>query len=120
MTVDALAALVPLGFAMRGDERPTHFVVCDAEDRHIDTHTVSFDDEGGGVQQLQHGSWWRYPPHGFLAIGRIAGQPVPCPTADVQALAHVGYVPDEKDWHDMYLLAEHFGIELPETYRKQS
>ena len=116
---DALAALAPLGFAMHEDELPTRFVVRDARNRRIDFHTVTFDHEGGGVQRLQDGSSWRYPPHGFRARGRIAGQPVPCLTADVQALAHVGYEPDEKDMHDMNLLARRFGIDVPEPYRKR-
>ena len=90
----------------------------DTKDHRIDVHTVTFDDEGG-VQRLQDGSSWRYPPHGFLASGRIAGQPVPCLTADVQALAHVGYEPDAKDIYDMKLPAERFGIELPESYRER-
>jgi lincosamide nucleotidyltransferase A/C/D/E len=115
----AQAALAPLGFALTENELPTRFVVRDANDRRVDFHTVSFDEDGGGVQQLQDGTCWRYPPHGFLATGRITGQPVPCLTAEVQALAHVGYEPDEKDAHDMRLLARHCGIELPEPYREQ-
>jgi len=118
-TADAQAALAPLGYSVIEDELPTRFVVRDARDRRVDFHTVTFDDEGGGVQQLQDGTSWRYPPHGFLATGRIAGQPVPCLNAEVQALAHVGYEPDEKDVHDMRLLARHFRIELPEPYRER-
>jgi lincosamide nucleotidyltransferase A/C/D/E len=118
-TAAAQAALAPVGYSVIEDELPTRFVVHDARDRCVDFHTVTFDDEGGGVQQLQDGSSWRYPPQGFLATGRIAGQPVPCLTAEVQALAHVGYEPVEKDVHDMRLLARHFGIELPEPYRER-
>lgn len=111
------AALAPLGFLMHENELPTRFVVRDASDRRIDVHTVTFDDEGAGVQQLQDGSTWRYPALGFLAVGRIAGRPVTCLTADAQALAHIGYVPDNKDAHDMTLLADRFGIELPAPYQ---
>jgi lincosamide nucleotidyltransferase A/C/D/E len=114
----AQTALATFEFVTTEDELPTRFVMRDADDRRVDFHTVTFDDKGGGVQQLQEGTSWRYPPHGFLATGRIAGQPVPCLTADVQALAHVGYEPDEKDDHDMQLLAENFGIELPESNRE--
>jgi lincosamide nucleotidyltransferase A/C/D/E len=113
----AQTALATLEFVTSEDDLPTRFVMRYADDRRVDFHTVTFDDDGGGIQQLQDGTSWRYPPHGFLATGRIAGQPVPCLTADVQALAHVGYEPDEKDVHDMRLLARHCGIELPESHR---
>ena len=53
---DAQAALAPLGFVLTETELPTRFVVRDAADRRVDFHTVTFDEEGGGVQQLQDGS----------------------------------------------------------------
>ena len=111
------AALAPLGFVMTEDELPTRFVVRDGADRRVDFHPVIFDDEGGGVQKLQDSASWRYPPGSFLATGRIAGQPVPCLTVEVQVLAHIGYEPDERDFHDMRLLARRFELELPEPYR---
>ncbi len=69
------------------------------------------------MQELQDGTDWRFPPEGFLATGRITGEPVPCLTADVQILWRLGYEPDEKDHHDMHALARHFAIELPAPYR---
>ncbi len=115
----AQVALASLGFAVVEDEPPTRSVVRDARDRRVDFHTVTIDDDGGGVQELQDGTLWRFPPDALSGSGNIAGQPVPCLTADVQALAHVGYEPDEKDVHDMNVLARHFGIELPEPYQAQ-
>jgi lincosamide nucleotidyltransferase A/C/D/E len=111
-------ALAPLGFAVIESDLPTRFVVRDARDRRVDFHSVTFDDEGGGSQTLQDGTLWPFPPDALLGSGVIAGQPVPCLTAEVQALAHVGYEPDEKDVHDMRLLARHYGIDLPEPYRE--
>lgn len=35
----------------------------------------------------------------------------------VQSLHHLGYDPDDKDFHDMRLLADRFGIDLPAPYR---
>jgi hypothetical protein len=48
----AILALSRLGVAVAADERPTRFVARDGGDRRIDCHTVTFDGEGGGVQQI--------------------------------------------------------------------
>ncbi|HZU78182.1 MAG TPA: hypothetical protein VFA70_15550, partial [Dehalococcoidia bacterium] len=77
---------------------------------------VAFDAAGGGVQTLQDGSTWRYPPEGFAGVGRIAGREVPCLTPEVQLLCHLGYEPDADDRHDVRLLCARFGLALPEGY----
>lgn len=41
---------------------------------------------------------------------------VPCASAASQVRAHTGYKPQERDHHDMTLLCEHAGIELPPAY----
>lgn len=110
------AALAGRGFGVSEEELPTRFVLRDRHDRRIDFHTVAFDAEGGGVQRLQDGSPWHYPPESFFGEGRVAGVAVPCLTAEVQVLAHLGYEPDATDRHDMRLLVERFGLKLPERY----
>jgi lincosamide nucleotidyltransferase A/C/D/E len=112
----AQAALARLGFAVSDDERPTRFVVRDTQDRRIDFHTVTFDDEGGGIQLLQDGTPWRYPPEGFSGVGHVAGRTVPCLTVETQILTHLGYEPDATDWHDLALLRDRFGVALPAPY----
>jgi lincosamide nucleotidyltransferase A/C/D/E len=114
----AIAALASRGYRMNHHERPARFVLRDGFDRRVDFHTVTFDADGGGVQSLQDGTRWRYPPHGFRAVGRIAGEPLPSLSADVQMLAHVAYEPIGKDFHEMRLLAEHVGTELPAKLRR--
>lgn len=109
-------ALAPLGFDASIDERPTRFVLRDGADRRVDFHTVTFDAEGGGSQALQDGRAFRYPPKGFAGRGVVAGRAVRCLTADVQALCHYGYPPDEADHHDMRLLHERHGIPLAPPY----
>ena len=111
-------ALAVLGFAVALDERPTRFVVRDRFDRRVDFHTVTFDATGGATQQLQDGTIAAFPPQGFSGFGQVAGVRVACLTAEVQSLHHLGYDPDEKDHHDMGLLADRFGIDLPAPYQR--
>lgn len=113
----ACEALSALGFALTEDERPTRFVLSDSNCRHIDFHTVTFDPEGGGVQQLQDGRSYRYPPEGFAGRGKIGERTVPCLTPEVQLECHLGYKPTERDREDVRCLAERFGLELPKQYR---
>jgi lincosamide nucleotidyltransferase A/C/D/E len=112
----ACRALAALGFVLLEDERPTRFVLRDPTDRRIDVHTVTFDDEGGGIQVLQDGTPWRYPPEGFAGAGLVAGRPVRCLTAEVQLLCHLGYDPDATDRQDMSRLAARFGLTLPSPF----
>jgi len=71
----AEGALSALGFSLSEDERPTRFVLGHGDGRRIDFHTVVFDDEGGGVQPLQDGRSYRYPPEGSRAKGLSTGGP---------------------------------------------
>lgn len=105
-------------FTIIENELPTRFVMCDASSRRIDFHPVTFDEEGGGIQQLQDGSSWYYPPDGFSGTGDVGGHEMNCLTAEVQMMCHVGYTPDAHDCHDVNLLHQHFGIPLPPVYKQ--
>jgi lincosamide nucleotidyltransferase A/C/D/E len=109
-------ALGKKGFVIAEDELPTRFVLKDSTGRQIDFHTVTFDEEGGGIQKLQNGNTYRYPPEGFNAVGIVNDREMKCLAAEVQAECHYGYQPDEKDIHDMQLLNEHFKIKLYPPY----
>src|SRR5215207_6560873 len=113
LTRDARANL---GFTVAYDELPTRFVVRDSVDRRVDFHTVTFDATGGATQQLQDRSLAPYPRDGFSGTGHIDGVEVACLTAAVQVLHHLGYDPDDKDHHDMRLLADRLNIDLPFAY----
>ena len=82
----------------------------------LDFHTVTFDEQGGGVQPQPGGGTFRYPPEGFVR-GRIDGRDVPCISAEVQVLCHLGYEPTSKDAHDVLLLCQHFGLAVPAAYK---
>jgi lincosamide nucleotidyltransferase A/C/D/E len=108
-------ALRPLGFALHEDHLPVRFVL--RRDREqLDFHTVTFDPEGGGVQPQPGGGSFRYPPEGFV-LGQVRGESVPCISARVQVLCHLGYAPTAKDAHDVLELCRAFGLPVPETYR---
>jgi len=109
-------ALSPLGYGITEDERPTRIVFRGPEGS-VDLHTVVFDEGGGGVQTLQSGATYRYPPEGFNETGMVGGRSLPCLSARVQIECHMGYEPTPKDREDMRLLSEKFGLRLPRVYR---
>ena len=106
--------LRPLGFALHEDHLPVRFVLRGLDEQ-LDFHTVTFDAEGGGVQPQPGGGSFRYPPEGFVE-GRVRGESVPCISAHVQVLCHLGYTPSAKDAHDVLELCRAFGLSVPETY----
>ena len=115
--IDAmLRALEQWDFAVGEDHLPVRCVLRDRAGRQIDVHTVTFDAGGGGVQPQPSGGTFRYPPEGFVT-GSIDGREVPCISAEVQLLCHTGYEPDATDRHDVQLLVQRYGLELPEAYR---
>lgn len=108
--------LQDLGYTMTEDERPTRLALTARDGRQIDLHTVVFDRGGGGIQSLQDGRTYRYPPEGFSGLGKIAGQALPCLTPEVQLECHTGYQPTDTDRHDVGLLTERFNLPKPDAY----
>jgi lincosamide nucleotidyltransferase A/C/D/E len=106
--------LAPLGFALHEDRLPVRFVLRRSGEQ-LDFHTVSFDAEGGGVQAQPGGGSFRYPPEGFV-LGRVCGESVPCISAAVQVLCHLGYEPTPKDAHDVLALCRAFDLPVPAAY----
>ena len=107
-------ALRPLGFALHEDHLPVRFVLR-RDGEQIDLHTVTFDPEGGGVQPQPGGGSFRYPPEGFV-MGRVRGASVPCISASVQVLCHLGYEPTPRDVRDVLRLCQAFGLPIPKVY----
>lgn len=110
--------LTTAGFEVIENERTSCFLARDASDRRVDVHTVVFDDEGGGLQRQEDGTFWRYPPEGFTGLGWVFGREIACLSDEVQVLCHLNYEPDETDRRDMRLLAESRGFTLPATYER--
>jgi len=97
-------ALQRVGFAVDEDLRPVSFTMCTQDGRKVDFHPVTWDEHGGGVQAQPNNSSWTYPAEGFSGVGRVAGHPVRCLTADVQILCHAGYQLDAHDLRDLEVL----------------
>ncbi len=109
------AALGPEGFAVHEDHLPVRFVLRSQAAEQMDFHTVSFDAAGGGLQPQPGGGVFRYPPEGFVR-GWVGGREVPCISAEVQVLCHLGYEPSSKDARDVLALCRTFGLPLPKAY----
>jgi lincosamide nucleotidyltransferase A/C/D/E len=113
--------LAKRGFAVREGKPPHSFVLGDGAGREIDVHAVTFDHDGNGVYRMQNGQDWVYPAEGFNGHGLVEQVAVRClsPTAQVLGHAH-GYLPVEKDFRDMDLLAQRFGVDLPPQLQRRS
>jgi lincosamide nucleotidyltransferase A/C/D/E len=108
-----------VGYELVAGGQPKSFVLVDDVGRQVDVHPVTFDAEGGGVYQMDGGREWIYPAEGFSGRGQVAGRPVRCLSAEVQVLVHAGYELGEKDYRELYLLRERFGVEFPSSVREQ-
>jgi lincosamide nucleotidyltransferase A/C/D/E len=106
------------GFSLKEGKPPNSFVLCDGSGLEIDIHAVTFDADGNGVYRMRNGDDWIYPAEGFGGRGIVGGMGVRCLSPTTQVLGHAeGYTPAEKDFRDMKLLAERFGLELPPQLR---
>jgi lincosamide nucleotidyltransferase A/C/D/E len=101
-----------LGYALVAGGAPKSFVLVDRLGRQVDVHPVTFA-EGGGVYELEAGGQWVYPAAGCTGRGFVLGRSVRCLSPSVQVLVHAGYELTEKDYRELYLLRERFGVEPP-------
>jgi lincosamide nucleotidyltransferase A/C/D/E len=102
-----------LGYSLVAGAPPKSFVMVDTRGRQVDVHPVTFNAEGGGVYQMDDGTEWVYPSEGFKGRGRVDRRPVRCLSPAVQVLVHAGYELTQKDYRELYLLRERFGVEPP-------
>ena len=109
------------GYEQVAGGAPRSFVLVDALGRQVDVHPVVFDDaRGGGVYEMDDGREWVYPAAGFAGRGRVAGHLVRCLSPEVQVLVHDGYELTDKDYRELYLLHERFGVDLPLQYAERA
>jgi lincosamide nucleotidyltransferase A/C/D/E len=103
-----------LGYVLVAGGAPKSFVLVDGTGRQVDVHPVTFDGESGGVYQMDGDRTWVYPAEGFSGRGSVGGRPVRCLSAETQVLVHAGYELADKDYRELALLQERFGVELPD------
>ncbi len=94
----------------RNDTRECNFVLGDAQGHLLDVHTYEFDEHGHLVFGLA------YPLDSLDGHGTILGYPVRCITPGWLVKFHTSYRLDENDFHDVSLLCQRFGIEMPQEY----
>jgi len=105
--------LAGLGYSLVAGAPPKSFVMVDTRGRQVDVHPVTFNAEGGGVYQTDDGTEWVYPGEGFTGRGSVDERPMRCLSPEVQVLVHAGYELTQKDYRELYLLRERFGVEPP-------
>ncbi len=108
------------GFVVREGTPPHSFVLTNSAGLEIDIHAVNFDNDGNGAYRMQNGEDWMFPAEGFSGRGLVEEMSVRCLSPTTQVLCHAhGYVPIEKDFRDMELLEERFGVTLPPHLRRR-
>lgn len=92
--------------------REYNFVMGDGQGHLVDIHTYTFDEHG----ELVFGE--PYPVDSLDGQGSILGCPVRCITPEWLVKFHTGYELNETDYHDVMLLCERFGLEIPVEYEQ--
>jgi lincosamide nucleotidyltransferase A/C/D/E len=111
----AIGVLEGLGYTPSLDLLPVRLVMEAPGGRSVDLHPVRFDDSGFGRQVGGQGRVYDYPADGF-GRGTIGGVSVRCLTAEQLVRFHLGYEPLEHDRHDMKVLRDRLGVEVPLPY----
>jgi lincosamide nucleotidyltransferase A/C/D/E len=108
------ALLAARGFEeqARDDAWECNFVLADKRGSKVDVHSYTLDDAGRNIFGVP------YAGEHLTGRGSIDGYSVRCIAPEWLVKFHTGYKIDENDYHDVRLLCERFGIELPEEYRK--
>lgn len=108
------------GFVVRTGKPPDSFVLANGAGLEVDVHAVNFDKEGNGLYLMENGEVWTFPSEGFSGRGLVEEKQVRCLSPETQVLCHAyGYEPTEKDFRDMELLEERFGVSIPPQLQRK-
>jgi lincosamide nucleotidyltransferase A/C/D/E len=97
-------------------DRPWNFVLHDGHRLRVDLHLYEALPDGS----IHYGSvldGHRFPVAAISCQGSIAGRPVRCEAPKWALRWHTGYPARDVDRHDVALLAEHFDLPLPDSFR---
>ena len=96
----------------RPDSWECNFVLADDSGLELDIHSYELDDQGDNVYGVE------YRRDHLTGRGLIEGCPVRCICPEWLVKFHSGYQLDEDDYRDVKALCDHFGIPLPEEFRR--
>jgi lincosamide nucleotidyltransferase A/C/D/E len=95
----------------RTDTQPWMFVVGDEHGQEVDVHSFTLDENGANVYGVA------YPAASLTGTGCLSGQTVRCIAADWAVKFHTAYAPRTVDRHDLKLLHERLGVDVPAQYK---
>lgn len=87
-----------------------NFVLGDDEGHRVDIHTYTFDEEGHLIYGVA------YPFDSLRGAGTVNGYPVKCISPEWLVKFHSGYTLDDNDYHDVKVLCQRFGFDMPAEY----
>ncbi|OGO08910.1 MAG: hypothetical protein A2Y61_07375 [Chloroflexi bacterium RBG_13_60_13] len=96
-----------------GADTPTAFVLEDSEGRQVDAHAIRMDERGNGIPAWANREGLLFRKEDLAGDGVIAGIPVRCITAAMQAVCHTGYEIPDFQVRDMELLHQRFNTDIP-------
>ena len=104
--------------AARDDTRAWNFVLEHQDGREVDFHVIEINEQGDGVYgppELNE----LYPAETLTGRGILDGHTVRClsPHGLIGFRVDYPHPPRERDFHDVRVVCDHFGIEIPEKYR---
>jgi lincosamide nucleotidyltransferase A/C/D/E len=94
----------------RPGTQPWIFVLRDARGNEVDVHSFTFDEHGENVYGVA------YPAASLTGTGHLDGKPMRCIAAEWAVKFHTSYAPRAVDRHDLKLLHERLGIDVPDQY----
>jgi len=89
-----------------------NFVLRRANGETLDVHSYELKPDGSNLLGVP------YTAAHLSGTGTILGSRVRCIPPEVLVRFHTGYPLDEDDWHDVRLLCERFGVQVPDDYAK--
>lgn len=96
----------------RDDTRDCNFVLGDNQGHQIDIHSYTFDSAGNHIYGVA------YPYESLNGAGSVEGYHVKCISPEWMVEFHTWYKPDDNDYHDVKLLCQRFGIQMPAVYEE--